>query len=64
MIGGGRTRYRVFGCKPKDAVLHHIRRSIASFKDAGTLPLLILLSYNGSLDSRLAGAVGVAELCQ
>ncbi len=60
MISGGKTRYCAFGCKPKDAELRHIGRIIASFKDAGTLPLLILLSYNGSLDSRLACAVGVA----
>ncbi len=63
MIGGGGTKYCVCVGKPKDAVLHPVRRRIASFKDAGTLPLPILLSYNGSLDSRLVRTVGDAELC-
>jgi hypothetical protein len=64
MISSGWAKYCVHVSKSKDAVLHLIRRRIASFKDAGTLPLLILLSYNGSLDSRLARTVGDAELCR
>jgi hypothetical protein len=58
MTREGKTQYSVFGRKQKDAVLHLIGRNIASFKDAGTHPLLILLSYRWSHDSMLACAIG------